>query len=431
MHSIGNTDNYLFEASYQEYIDSKIRNEEILAAHLKSYIPVNEATYRQTRVVLEAKLGDSIKSKWTKFTDFIKNMFAKFMEKITHLLYDQKDYLEKYKDIILKKPPKESLEFSYDGDYKTAINRCINTEVPLFNYATHAKELKAEGYGEIAKKIMQGKSGFSYDESKNLAESFKSYFLALDEGDKSGNFSELNFPEMYKFCYNAKDIENITRKDQNYLDNSTKAIMNFIETELAKPKQEAYVMETQLNFKKQPNVQGQQGGTSGQQSGIQKQQGGSDQPKATVTTSTSDQSKNNNNGNDGEEKAKSNLTITKNTNAISQMGSHENDRADVTDEDKQAAANGVDAEENVEKVQEMLDKWTTVCRSLIAAKLTAVQQIAKDYMIIIREHVQSYVGTADAKDDTIKSSKTAETDYTKNRVQKQRKKESETNNNNT
>ena len=82
---------------------------------------ISESDYSNIRAINEAKLGDKIKTRWQKFVAFIKNMFAKFIESMTNILYNEKDYLEKYKDIILKKKPKEDMEYSYTGDYKEAV----------------------------------------------------------------------------------------------------------------------------------------------------------------------------------------------------------------------------------------------------------------------------------------------------------------------
>ena len=96
------------------------------------------------------------------------------------------------------------------------------------------------------------------------------------------------------------------------------------------------------------------------------------------------------------------------------MSSYDN-RDSVSDETKQKNANdakGMQASE----FTKMTDKWNYICRIIIGAKLNAVQQIAKDYMIIIREHVRSYVGT---KNDT-KDNKSASQgdDYSKYRNKK-------------
>lgn len=381
------TSDYTYSAMYEEYIQNKIDNERRLANHIKQYIPVTESVYKQISAIYEAKLADGAKAKWTKFIEFIKNMFAKFAEKITHLLVDEKKYLEKYKDIILKKTPKEGNEYSIPGDYKEAIYRCINTHVPVFNYQSFEKELKnKESDGPLAAKIMQNARGFSYDEGDSLAENFKSYFLAHDKGIQSGTFNDgsLNFTDMYNFCYNSGKIKEITTKDENYLNQSTNAIINAVNAELNKAAatNEAYINEADNN-------------------------------NTTTTSSSGDDtvqaSQQQTSDNKDSDSLKSQIGATKNNDAVSKMNSYEN-RDAVTDDQKNENINA--AKGNTEQeMNEMMDKWLRVCRNLIAAKLTAVQQIANDYMKIIRLHVQSYVGND--KDDKDNKSKQAASNYQK------------------
>ena len=47
----------------------------------------------------------------------------------------------------------------------------------------------------------------------------------------------------------------------------------------------------------------------------------------------------------------------------------------------------------------------SVCRTIITAKWTAAEQIAKDYMAIIRAHVRSYVGNDKDTTDNISTKK--------------------------
>ena len=410
MYSIGFDTYFIQESSYEEYLNNKIANEEKLASVLRSYIPVKESAFRESRVLLEAKLSDTIKSKWEKFLSFIKSIFARFMERVNHLLYDEKEYLEKYKKIILNKTPKDGMQFSYNGDYDEAIKRCINTPVPMFNYADHNKELKQEGDAAIVKKIMAGKSGFTYDDSTKLEDLFKDYFLAIDKGEKSGAFSTLNFTNMYNFCSNVKQIESIKNKDLNYLESSTKSILDSIDNELKSTASESfifangkYLTETGEGGEEKPN----DGGETGKPQ----------QPNA-----------------EQKDQHTTGLNITKNSNAISQMGSHDDNRAGVSDEDKNANAQAAKKDDTdgtlKDKVQGMVDKWVKVCRCLITAKCTAVQQIAKDYMAIIREHVRSYTGTKEGsdKDKTNNRATQQSTDYTSDRERKRQQEEAKKNN---
>lgn len=396
------TSDYAYSAMYEEYIQNKIDNERRLANHIKQYIPVTESAYKQISAIYEAKLADGAKAKWTKFIEFIKNMFAKFAEKITHLLVDEKKYLEKYKDIILKKTPKEGNEFSIPGDYKVAIDRCINVTVPVFNYAAYKDELKEEDSdSRLVTKIMHNHEGFQYDNGSSLAELFKEYFLAHDKGIKSGTFNDgyLNFTDMYNFCYNTNKIKEITTKDENYLNQSTNAIINAVNEEIRKnaannntgtdanSQQEAVQYNSYIMFTEETNGDPKpDSGDSGQNTGNGAQQ-----------------------SDDSKDSLKSNIGPAKNSNAISQMDTYEN-RSGYDDEKKQNVQDAA-GNETEESMNKMLDKWLRVCRAIISAKLTAVQQISSDYMKIIRLHVQSYVGND--KDDADNKSKQTATDYGK------------------
>ena len=402
---------YLYKASYQDYLESKIQNEETIMHALGQYIPVNEAAYKEIRILTEAKLGDKIKSKMQRFIDFIKNLLAKFMESMTKLLLDEKGYLEKYKDIILNKKPKDDLTFSCNGNFKTAIDRCINTSVPIFNYSTHAEALKEDSDAKFVNMIMGHKSGFKYEEDETLATIFKNYFLALDdESNTEGKFSQLNFHDMYNFCYNFKKIEDICKKDQNYIEQSTRAITT---AAINANKQAA------INQQPQSTPKVHQNATFVSPNYFSRYfNEANDGDNSNGEQQTSGGQQDNNKPKDGAVK----ITDTSSSNPINKMNSTEN-RDRLTDDQAKAGAQG---SEN-EKENDILDigqRFINICQTLIAAKCTAVQSIAKSYMEIIRAHVRSYVGKSDNKMDnrTKQSSSKYDKDNQNNGEQKEESK---------
>jgi hypothetical protein len=338
---------------------------------------LSEADYSNIRAVQEASLSDKIKSKWKKFVAFIKGLAAKFIESISNILLDEKDYLEKYKDIILKKRPKEDMEYSYTGDYKKGINRLIVTEVPLFDYQKYKKELEAEENSDLINKIMSGKEGFSYDDSKTLDELFKDYFLAYDEGQQEGKFSDLNMTDIYNFCYNFNKVKGIVDKDISRLEASTRAV------------------ESTIN--KSINSTGNAEGANTNGDNNNAEESPKEESAIFREETNGDNGGNDNSGGNNDPKPEG-LKISQSTSAASKMGSTANRD---TDAENQTAERGAEAAKKDNKeaddISKAADKWISVCRPLIAAKLTACQQIAKDYMDIIRAHVRSYGGT-DKKD---------------------------------
>lgn len=406
VYSSGNSGGtYLYSTLYNAYIESKIENEEALARQLSQYIPVNEAAYNNIRVITEAKAMEKIKNKMQKALQFIKNLFGKFMESMTNILLAEKDYLEKYQNIILKKTPKESLEYSYSGDYSKAIQRCINTTVPVFNYQTHAAALKKEGDADIVKLIMQGKE-FTYDSEETLATQFKEYFLASENGKEStGKFTDLNFTNLYNFCHDFKKIETITKKDQNYIRQSTDQIIaaanqkikDATSTSTTNPQQPA---SPATNSESDNGAEAKPESNNGAETPTVSEEKESFRfAYGTYFTEDGDDDKKST-GVDIKDTSKgdtpNDISTTASKSAVSQMAT--TDRASVDDAMKAKSIEG-SGEETEKSMLDMGDKYARICQTLVAAKCTAVQQIAKDYMAIIRAHVRSYVGNDDKKED--------------------------------
>ena len=368
---------FLYEAEYRDYLDTKISNQNNIFRSIAKYTGVNESSV----VMLEA-VGDKIKSKWNKLVEFVKTIFAKFMESITHILLDEKAYLEKYKDIILKKPPKSDMKYSYTGDYKVGIDRLINTELPLFNYQTMAESLRKEGdLPAIQEIILKGQS-YDYDADQSVATNFKNYFIAADKGESYGTFDQLKMVDLYNFCINFKKMEDVVKKDQTRLTNSSNAIQNAMNEEIRKANNE-------LKNTTGKNI-------------------ANDKPKSTTDSTEKVDNENNKvevtSSTPKEESAlyyfseKVEVTNSNATKSMNTYGSNaKNDNAEnnasgaaqelVDDDNKMRSAE--DAEKEIDA---MVTKWTGICRNLIGAKLTAVETIAKDYMEIIRAHVRSYGG---------------------------------------
>lgn len=362
---------YIQDALYESYIQAKIDAEDRLAFAMKESMILSETDYSNIRAIQEAKIGDKIKAKWKKFVAFIKGMAARFLESLSNILLDEKEYLEKYKDIILKKKPKNDMEYSYTGNYEEGINRLTNIEVPLFDYYKYQKQLEADGEEDLAETIIQDKK-FHYNDGETLSEQFKAYFLAYEYGQQKGKFSDLNMTDMYNFCYNFNKIKGIVDKDISRLEASTRAIESLINKE--------------LNATPETNNPANPESKSKEEGAILEAE---DKPEG--------------------------LKISKpSTDATSKMGS--TGERNKEDENKSATAGAAIAKsdnKDTGDITKAADKWIEVCRPLIAAKLTACQQIAKDYMEIIRAHVRSYVGE-DKKSKEGNKSPDKATKYSKN-----------------
>lgn len=409
---------YLYESAYANYIDNIISNEEALARSLKSAIPVTESSYSNLTAITEGSLSDNIKARCAKLVEFIKSLFAKFMESLTKILLDQKDYLKKYEDIIKKKRPKADMgDISYTGDYEKGIKRCIETTVPVFDYRKYEAGLKAaiaDGDADnkdqkLVELIMQGREGFKYDAGESLEAQFKNYFICAEAGENKHKFADMNFTNMYNFCYNFKDIENNNKKDLNYLEKSTSAMVSYIESQ-QKSQGDNTNTNTQVSTTQQPTKQDNSNQSQTPDAPSEQQDKSNESNIINHLTSYTYIKEEES---DSTPSGKTGMKFV-NTNAPSQMSSYTS-RDSLSDNEKHTAAIGSDGV-NLSDLQKMADRWNNICRIIIGAKLNAVTQIAKDYMTIIREHVRSYVG----KKDDSKDNRTAQQgdDYSQYRPKK-------------
>lgn len=407
---------YNYSSIYEEYITNKITNEEAIASKLSSIIPMNEAAYKNIRAINEAKISDKIKAKFNKIIAFVKNLLAKFMESISNILLGEKEYLEKYKDIITKKQPKSENEYSYTGDYKTAVQRCINFNIPVFNYKMYAKDLQQNDNDAATaitvNKIMQGEQGFTFNNGDSIAEQFKEYFLAWDKGETSGTFDDgkLNFTDMYNFCIKVKDIETIKKKDENYIETTTKAITTAIEQAIAKNQ----TTQTQ----QQPTQQQVQQNSAYMYSALSDSRTKYLSETNTGSANNNDQSSNNqsnnsnnqssNNNNNANNNSSNGTNTLKVTSAVTKIKNDSSQRNNLSNDEINKYSSGGENDE-VTMVQRAGDRWLIIVRTIIAARCTALQQIAKNYMEIIRVHVRSYVGNE--KDKTTNRTQDPEINY--------------------
>lgn len=394
--SSNNGGRYIHDSLWESYINTKIGCEEKLAKALMEEKIITESAYSNIVAVQEAKLSDKVKAKWKRFIAFIKGVVARFMESITNILYDEKDYLEKYKEIILKRKPKEDMEYSYTGNYKRGIERLTSTTLPIFDYAKYRDELNAEDNTALIEKIARdsGASDFKYVDGETLAEQYKSYYLDYDAGQQQGKFSDLNMTDLYNFCYNFNKVKGIVDKDMARLDASTRAIESAINKELNSNTTTNTASKT-TDDKANGTDQNTSGNTGSKEESavfFEAEEGNKDKPEGLKIT------------NSGES-----------TDATSKMGS----TTDASSEDKKVASStGAAAAEtmnkNTDDITKAADRWIEVCQPLITAKMTACQQIAKDYMAIIRAHVRSYGGQDLKKDKSGAKAPDKASRYSKN-----------------
>ena len=375
------TNPLMYESIYKDYIFNKMVQEQSLQKMISAELIMTESTTLKTKerkltALYEAKISDKIKSTWNKFIDFINSLFAKFGESITNIVSSYKDYLVKYKDIILSKRFKIKLTKALPGDYNTGVNRCNDVKIPVFQYNDqNMKVLLSDDDEQIVRLIIKD-SSFEYDQARNLNDILKDYFLGIDKGIID-DLDKLKREDMYNFCLNADKIQTTQKQDMSALKSTTSVIERAITNEVNKVNTEAYVIEEDQN---------------------------------TGSNNNNNQGSNNNNNNNNVAKPGSVNTSPINS-SLDDDYKNKHDENDYKQDGEQAAKDG----NNADNVTKAFDNWRKVCQSVITAKMTAQQAIAKDYMGIIRAHVRSYVGRADNQEDNEQAGKP--TNYAKNNKQ--------------
>ena len=419
---------YTYSSIYEEYILNKIDNEEKIASHLKTIIPVQEAKYKNIRTLNESVLGDKAKNRFNKIVSFVKNLLAKFAESISSFLLDNKDYLDKYKDIILKKEPKSDNSYSYTGDYKIGMQRCMNFELHQFKFLDYNDYIDEEDADKarvaIATKVFNNDANFKFAVGDSLSDAAKEYFLAYEKGDQEGTFDDgkLNFTDMYNFCYNVGQITKIKNRDEKFIEASNKEILAELEKRVTE--RDNKKNNTQPNSDTQP-AQQQSVAQSNQQQQPAAQSNSATQPeshnssfvfsaldmyrsKYLMEDTTTDNASNNQNNSNEKPKPTNTLKITSANNAISAI-SKNNTNGNNDDKNANSDIGASDAE--LSKIQTLCDRYYQVVRTVIAARCTALEQMARNYMEIIRAHVRSYVGNT--KDTSTDRSQQAGNTYQK------------------
>ena len=368
---------YTIEASYNNYLMNRIEQESRINLLLAESTILNESGVamitktNRIRVLYEAKLSENIKSKFMKFVEFIKNIFGKFMANMTKILLNEKKYLEKYRDVILNKPGSKDIDVSWYGDYNKGISRITEKGViPVFNWSQHANLLKDNVSDREYIKLVC--PDIDFDENDKLENVLKDYFIAKEAGQQQHTLADINFTDLFNYCYDFNKIKTVTSKDIKNIEDSAKSIQNAIEKDLKDDptvKAESAFDIGLYNYLHEENEDQSSGSTNG----------------ASSTSNTADTN-----------------STTRVSNAAKSFDGGKNDGEGLkvddhrSDEDIKKASG--DSNEQNKIVEAVITRYTKLSQAVVTAKWTAAEQIAKDYMKIINIHVKSHVGkTVDDK----------------------------------
>ena len=381
---------YTLESIYYEYLENRIQQELRINQLISECSIMNEANTgiitktKKIAALHEAGLGDKIKAGFNKFVEFMKNLFGKFMANMTKVLADEKTYLDKYRDIITKRPGSSEIDISYYGNYDKGIDRIVAVHILPFDWNKVKDTLNADdtdvAYAAFFKNtqgLVEGLNGFSYDQNTDLKDQFKEYFIGGEDGQQNKKMSDMPLKSMFDFCYDFEAINKNFNKDLNAIQSSINKINNAIN--------QAEVPKTNVNTEKNAEV------TSQQAAAIDYRFGRFFNEKDDTTATT---------GADDKNKAQTNTNLNVDTSKVSQA-SGTVDRQNAEDEKKNADTQvgnamqdqqGKDNNSARDAISKIVNRYQNIATAIVSAKMTACEQICKDYMKIMNIHVKSQVG---------------------------------------
>lgn len=412
---------YVEQFMHWEYTDSLIREQESLQAHINNCLAINEGT---PIFVLEAEEKKGI---ITRIKEFFNKIWVKFKEKLNAMVKNDKEYLVRYKDIIIGKECKLDVTMhnwfvgirKFNNTIDTVIDEANNTFIQNAGTSeqiiTKIKELSGDSSkttkedGSIEFDVNKIKNNmyitelnkiFSNDKlesaDKNLKFSegnvgdrtalIKNYYFGSDE-EEDFTASDMNsndrmsvvFNELYSADMLMKKLQALKNAHDKGMEKLNKAL-NTLQTGTVALQKESYVIEMKTSYNK--NVE------NTDKSKIDNTQ----QNKAgeNLGTATS-------NVKDTQSKAQQNVT----------------DAGALNKELENKDKNNVDDAKGKQNISKYLTAYNATVEaygssitSVFAAMCTAREAMRKDFRTLVRAHVNSYLSDSEGNSTNKTSSAT-------------------------
>ena len=340
--------------------------------------------YQRLQAVNEA-LANKIKRGWYNTINALKEIFRKFMEKLTANFNTTKAYLDRYKNIILR------ANFNPNDQYKTqdlatGIKRIINTQAPALNF-TDMVNKDCDSAGKFFNNVFLQKANIDRTDSEvpqinddssaaDISNYFKIYFcMEGHDTTLTGPQFQRDIKYYYDFLYDIKKINNLIKKSLKDIEDTATKVMKQAGLDVNKVPAEGQAQPAPAAA--QPQV----GNDSAiiysnlyqkwftlNEDGIL--------VEAEITNQQQQQ------GGNQQQQVDPNAPNAKNLKNVADKGD-----ADDTKDIRNTERNSVDAK---------VKAYTDVCSSMLKAKMSACEFIRNECMQIIRHHVQAHIGNKPA-----------------------------------
>ena len=232
---------YVDKMAYANFLFEQERNTIKLNAFISECLCIAEGgnIYDGIKAINEG-ISDKAGSAWDKVMDFLRRMWGKFVENMTNLFNSNGYYLEKYKDIILKKPIKFTEKITMPN-YFNGIKNIVAVKIPLLNVQSLERiPLNAEdktGMDNLRTEFMNAWRNGKPTDNPNGKE-FKAwavdYFKGLGTGEVDFTASQINMTDMYNFCHDTKNITSTLEKDKSAIERANKEFADEVKNVMSK-----------------------------------------------------------------------------------------------------------------------------------------------------------------------------------------------------
>lgn len=401
-----------YTRGYSNYMDHLILSQKDMNRYIQECLCLESSDIEGIRILNEGVL-DSIKEFIQKIIDKIKQFFAKFAESFNKTFSSDKNYLEKYKDIILQREVTVEFNDYFEYDIKLFTQ---DSPIPKFAYEEmHKNQALVDEDAFIEKYFPKfvGKGGKSfYDHAVYLLQGKEP--LATKEG------KDINMRDIYNFLYEYDKIFSTIENEQKSLVNAQTEAYKIISE---KAKEEAKPSDNTTNDSTEEKKDNDNSSTNDTNSTkaktaatpsrkdelLAKKRRGTltrDEEEELaklestiyssvyntyisesfiheITTASSNKSSSGSTGGSSPTKPSDSESVAKNMKTSTGR----------KDDDMSKSTAGTD----VETLKKEINVYFSICSNMLNAKIAICKKMYDEYFFIVREHVRSIVGTEDAK----------------------------------
>lgn len=371
--------------NYKMFIIEEMMNQAEMDRYVSECILMCENKNTLSNIsILNEGFAEKIKSGIVKIAQAIGTIWKKFLEAMNTLIKNDKGYLEKYKDTILKKKMVDATYTMYN--YPLALSGILKSAtVPQFNYQSMKDSLETD------EKFIA--AHFSQYEVQGSNDTFEDQMKAKFRGSTKEiplKSSQIKMVDLYNYCYNYEGIMKNIQKDRDSIKTAAMAGVELIDKMVRNDevtKEHTYYLRDKEYY--YSNIY--------EQYVLEMERTVNDPDNQNSGTSNRDTSGGvANNPSSGDTFAKNNKNVQ---DQKDDPKNDENIRQDVK--------TNKEAEEASKRIQ----RYMKICGQFLAAKATVFEEIYKTYMEIIKTHVRDHLGKE--KDKSTNQSADAGTDYSK------------------